>query len=105
MYAERYSLPVFCTETAGNGPPWKRCRWIAETLAQVQSLRAEGVPLVGYTYWPLYSLVAWPYQRGQLPLSRYVLHLGLWDLKPDLQQPGVLRREPTLAVDCYREAV
>lgn len=105
MYAERYGLPVMCTETASNGAPWKRCRWITESIAQIRSLRSDGVPVVGYTYWPLFSLVTWPYLRGKLPLARYILHLGLWNLTPDAEQPEMLRREETSAAAFYRQDI
>lgn len=102
MYARRYGLPVMCTETAGNGAPWKRMRWIVESAQEVSRLRREGVPVVGYTYWPLFSLVAWPYQRSQLPLERYLIDMGLWDLRPDPEEPACLRRIPTKASETFR---
>jgi beta-glucosidase/6-phospho-beta-glucosidase/beta-galactosidase len=105
MYASRYGLPVFCTETASDGPPERRSDWIARSTAAVSLLRAEGVPVVGYTYWPLFSLVGWAYQRSAIPLDRYLLHMGLWDLKPDLQVPENLNRTPTPAADFYRAVV
>lgn len=105
MYAQRYGLPVMCTETASNGPPWKRIRWIEETAQQVNRLRTEGVPVVGYTYWPLFSLVGWAYQRSRLPLENYLIDMGLWDLRPDPNRPDILLRQPTPAVEAYRKIV
>jgi beta-glucosidase/6-phospho-beta-glucosidase/beta-galactosidase len=103
MYAARYGLPVMCTETASSGPIRKRVRWIEESVRQMNRLRAEGVPVVGYTYWPLFSLVGWAYQRGALPLGRYLIHMGLWDLRADGENGEVLRRVPTRAADAYRQ--
>ncbi|HZT42783.1 MAG TPA: family 1 glycosylhydrolase [Chthonomonadaceae bacterium] len=105
MYARRYGLPVMCTETASNGPPARRIRWIEDTVQAVNNLRAEGVPVVGYTYWPLFSLVAWPYQRSHLPLENYLIDMGLWNLRPDPQDASKLRRIPTQAVEAYRRVV
>jgi hypothetical protein len=104
MYAERYGLPLMCTETASNGPAWKRVRWIEATTQEVNRLRREGILLLGYTYWPLFSLVAWPYQRGALPLERYLIDMGLWDLRPDAQHPETLARRATPAVAAFRKA-
>jgi beta-glucosidase len=101
LYAHRYGLPVMCTETASDGSPARRSEWIHATFAAIQTLRAEGVPLVGYTYWPLFSLIAWPYRHGKLPLERYMIHMGLWELR-DGGNEGLLRM-PTSAVDTYRE--
>jgi beta-glucosidase/6-phospho-beta-glucosidase/beta-galactosidase len=105
MYARRYGLPVMCTETASNGPPARRSHWITATATAVNTLRAEGVPAVGYTYWPLFSLVAWPYGRSKQPLERYLVHMGLWDLHADTQRPDLLVRRPTSAVETYRQVV
>jgi beta-glucosidase/6-phospho-beta-glucosidase/beta-galactosidase len=105
LYAKRYGLPIMCTETASNGPPARRSKWIAETATALNALRAEGVPVVGYTYWPLFSLVAWPYVRGKRPLESYLVHMGLWDLHADAQRPDLLVRVPTSAVDTYRHLV
>jgi beta-glucosidase/6-phospho-beta-glucosidase/beta-galactosidase len=105
QYARRYGLPVLCTETASNGPPWKRARWIADSVRQVFALRTASIPVVGYTYWPLFSLVAWSYQRGTLPQENYMVHMGLWDLRPDPEHPGALRRVLTGAADAYKHVV
>ncbi|HZO89572.1 MAG TPA: family 1 glycosylhydrolase [Chthonomonadaceae bacterium] len=105
MYARRYGLPVMCTETASTGLPSKRIRWIEDSVESVYRLRAEGVPVVGYTYWPLFSLVAWPYQRGKLPFEEYLIHMGLWDLREDPEHPGNLRRVRTKTVDAYKQVV
>ncbi|HLK57876.1 MAG TPA: family 1 glycosylhydrolase [Chthonomonadaceae bacterium] len=105
MYARRYGLPVMCTETASAGPPARRIRWIEESARAVNMLRSEGVPVVGYTYWPLFSLVGWAYQRSLLPMERYLIHMGLWDLRPNPQDPSDLRRVPTRAADAYHRLV
>lgn len=102
MYADRYALPVMCTETASNGPPARRVRWIEETAIQIHKMRANSVPVVGYTYWPLFSLVTWAYQRGKLPPDRYLAHMGLWDLRKE-DTSDLLRRIPTSAVAAYRQ--
>jgi beta-glucosidase/6-phospho-beta-glucosidase/beta-galactosidase len=105
LYARRYGLPVMCTETASNGPPWKRVRWIEESVQAVRQMREAGTPLVGYTYWPLFSLVAWPYQRGARPLEQYLVDMGLWDLRPGADPQSGPERRPTRAVDAYRAAI
>ncbi len=101
LYADRYGLPLMCTETASNGLPAARVRWIEQSARAVDELRAEGVPLVGYTYWPLFSLVTWAYLRGALPPDRYLLHMGLWDLQAS-DQGDILERVETVAAQAYR---
>lgn len=103
MYAARYGLPVMCTETASNGPPAWRSRWIEETHGAVRALRREGVAVVGYTYWPLFALIGWAYQRGAKPRDRSLVQMGLWDLKPG--EDGRLERVETPSAGAYRRAV
>jgi hypothetical protein len=62
----------------------------------VKRLRARGVPLVGYTWWPLFALVTWAYRQGTHPPAYYLKQMGLWDLDPELQR----RRTPL--VDEFR---
>src|SRR5690606_27443603 len=78
-------------------------RWLEMSVAAVRRARGRGVPLVGYTWWPLFSLVAWSYRQGTRPLERYWLHMGLWDIDP---RPGAgLRRVRTPLVDAYQALV
>lgn len=105
MYAARYGIPVMCTETADRGHASRRIRWIEVSTSSVDAMRADGVPVVGYTYWPLFSLVSWPYASGTAPLDSYLVHMGLWDLQPDPERPGALDRVPTPAVEAYRARV
>jgi hypothetical protein len=103
QYAQRYpGKPLMITETAGKGTFAKRIKWIDDSVAVVKEARAEGIPLIGYTFWPLFSLVAWAYQKGDRPLADYLLDIGLWDLRPD---PTGLERTETPVVDAYRHAV
>lgn len=59
----------------------------------MRRIRDDGLPLVGYTWFPAFSLVAWSYLTGAKPAEAYMAHMGLWDLRDDGH--GTLRREPT----------
>jgi beta-glucosidase len=59
----------------------------------VTRIREDGLPLIGYTWFPAFSLVAWSYLAGAKPTEAYMAHMGLWDLRADTD--GTLRREPT----------
>ena len=61
------------------------------------------MPLVGYTWWPLFALVTWSYRQGEMPVERYLAQMGLWDLDPDPQ--AGLARLPTPMVDAYRAII
>jgi beta-glucosidase len=66
-------------------------------------LREEGIPLVGYTWWPMFALVTWAYRQGRRPVTDHLAQMGLWDIVPDETDP--LRRVRTSAVDTYQRLV
>jgi beta-glucosidase/6-phospho-beta-glucosidase/beta-galactosidase len=99
MYWERYQRPIMITETASAGSVRRRKAWLDESVADCQKLREQGIPLIGYTWWPLFSLVAWSYRKSQAPLSKYLIHMGLWDLGEGLA------RVRTPLIDAYKETV
>ena len=39
--------------------------------------------MVGYTWWPMFDLVAWAYRQGNREPARYFARMGLWDLDPE----------------------
>jgi hypothetical protein len=81
-----------------------------QVVASSDRLRADGVPLLGITWFPAFSLFSWDYRRGRRAPEAYLSHMGLWDLVPD--ETGVLVRVPTgldarfreLATDSGRES-
>jgi beta-glucosidase len=98
---ERYRLPVMITETSAKADISGRKKWMDETVAAVRKMRLAGIPVVGYTWYPLISMIDWSYRSGRGPLSQYLLHLGLYDAQFDRR--GVLQRQRTDLVDHYRQ--
>lgn len=103
LYAERYELPVMITETSRGGPREDRERWLAESLEVVAQLRGEGVPLVGYTWFPFIALVDWLYREDTAPVSDWLVQMGLVDLELEPGSTTLLRR-PTSLVERFRAA-
>ncbi|MEU9889417.1 family 1 glycosylhydrolase [Sphaerisporangium sp. NPDC051011] len=99
-FAARYGRPVFLTETSRAGTPEQRAGWLRDSIGLVHRLREEGVPVVGYTWWPLFALVDWLYRESTEPVERWLVPMGLYDLEPD--GAGVLRRVPTAAVEEFK---
>jgi beta-glucosidase/6-phospho-beta-glucosidase/beta-galactosidase len=99
--AERTQRPVMLTETSVAGSIPARRRWLDASTAAIARLRASGVPVIGYTWFPAFSLVTWSYRRGRRPIEAYLTHMGLWDLQSDAQ--GRLVRHATSLVDRYAE--
>jgi beta-glucosidase len=86
LYWQRYQAPVFISETASVGSVARRSAWLVESVAAVKRLRAAGVPLIGYTWWPLFALVTWAYRQGGHPPEYYLKQMGLWDLDAKLDR-------------------
>ena len=86
LYWERYHVPLFVAETASVGSVSRRRAWLTDSIAAVRRSRERGVPLVGYTWWPLFALVTWAYRQGTRPAEFYLKQMGLWDLDSDLRR-------------------
>jgi beta-glucosidase len=97
----RYNLPVMVTETSANAPQVGRARWMDETIAAMWRLRERGIPVIGYTWFPMMTMVDWSYRPGDGPVNDYLIHLGLFDSFFD--ENGVLRRQRTPLAERYRE--
>jgi hypothetical protein len=85
------------SETASLGSVSRRQAWLDQSIAAVALLRKKGVPLVGYTWWPMFALVTWAYRQGLRPITAHLAQMGLWDLNENLD------RIPTSLVDTYRK--
>lgn len=114
----RYTgTPMMVTETSAPGDVEVRRRWMKDTLSAVAQVRREGVPVYGYTWFPIITMIGWEYLASGKPLVDHLLHLGLWDSHFD--GDGVLVREetplvkefarhiaggpPRIAADSYRQ--
>ena len=83
------------TETASLGSIRRRLAWMSDSISATFKIR-EQIPIVGYTWWPLFGLIAWSYRQGHRPLEKYILQMGLWNLDSNLN------RIKTSLVDSYR---
>jgi beta-glucosidase/6-phospho-beta-glucosidase/beta-galactosidase len=102
LYWDRYRRPLLISETASMGSVARRMRWLNDSVRAVTRVRATGVPLVGYTWWPLFALITWGYREGSKPAEAYLRQMGLWDLRAG---NGGLERVRTRLVDRFQELV
>ncbi|BDO41183.1 family 1 glycosylhydrolase [Cellulomonas sp. NTE-D12] len=100
-FHDRYGRPVFLTETSSRGDAAAHLAWLEESVTRIVELRAAGLPVVGYTWFPLFDLLDWSYRTGTGPAAQYLEPLGLYRLSPD--PADELRREHTAAVDRFRQ--
>lgn len=95
----RYGRPVMVTETSAPGSHLERSIWMRETLGAVREARAQRVPVVGYTWFPMFTMIEWKYRWSKKGLRDHLLHLGLYDVP---MRDGRMDREPTPLVEGYR---
>ena len=101
-YWRRYGIPLMVTETSARGSEEVRARWLEASVGTVRELRGRGVPVVGYTWFPLFTMIDWRYRFGRGPLAEYYLELGLYSLgDPD----GRARWRATPLVEQYRSYI
>jgi beta-glucosidase len=103
LYDDRYGLPVMVTETSRAGTVQERRAWLRDSLACVEALRAQGIPLVGYTWFPFIALVDWLYRESCAPVDDWLMQMGQVDLAR-IPGGGALERRPTPLVDDFAEA-
>jgi beta-glucosidase len=85
-YHEHTGLPVMITETSDNAPIERRAAWMDDSIRALGEVRAAGLPVVGYTWFPVMSHVEWRWRRGPYDHNAYWCHMGLWDLDERLQR-------------------
>ncbi|MBA3534162.1 MAG: hypothetical protein H0T73_19750 [Ardenticatenales bacterium] len=79
-YYNRYQIPILITETSAVGPDEVRLQWLNASIAAIKQLRSEGIPVYGYTWFPLFTMIDWRYRLGNEPVEHYRLDLGLYTL-------------------------
>lgn len=105
-HARYPGVPLALTETGDPGDVDRRVAWQHASMEVVQQLRAEGLPLVGWTWWALIDFLLWDYREGTAPAPDYLLQHGLWDLVPDGTRPDGLpsyARVRTAAADAFAD--
>lgn len=91
---EHTGADLFVTETSAHGgggaksssvekkAPDMRIAWMDETMEAVAQARAEGLPVLGYTQFPLFTMVDWAYRVDTAPAADYFLNLGMVEVDP-----------------------
>ena len=121
-FAARYGMPMLVSETAVEGDDDHRIAWLDAAAALTHALRAEGIPIIGLVWWPLFDFVDWSWATGEqvieefysridgrvspiVPPPRgaridaYFRRMGLWRLE---SAGADIRRIPTSTAAAFR---
>ncbi len=101
-YYDRYQVPIMITETSAVGSDEVRSHWLRSSVSMIKSLRGEGVPVIGYTWFPLFTMIDWRYRFSMEPLEDFYLELGLYRLNREQHGPRWL---PTNLVPQIKEYI
>jgi beta-glucosidase/6-phospho-beta-glucosidase/beta-galactosidase/glycosyltransferase involved in cell wall biosynthesis len=100
-YYARYALPMMLTETSADGHAINREIWLEQSIDDCRRLREEGVPMLGYFWWPMVDQVDWD---GALTHRVGKIHeVGIFNLQR--QPDGTLQRVSTPLADQYAAIV
>ena len=99
-YYERYNAAIMITETSAVGSEEIRERWLDSSVRVIKEMRSEGVPVIGYTWFPLFTMIDWRYRFSDAPLEDFYLELGLYRINREKEGPRWL---PTPLVDMFRD--
>jgi beta-glucosidase/6-phospho-beta-glucosidase/beta-galactosidase len=70
-FVDRYGLPVLVSETAVEGDDAHRESWLEAVVTLLHDMRAEGVPVTGLVWWPLFDFVDWSWATGDQVIEEF----------------------------------
>jgi beta-glucosidase len=100
-YRERYDGPFALTETSRVGSGDERAQWLVDSVATVEDLRANGMAIAGYIWFPFLGLFDWEYRNVTGPRDPWWLPMGLVDLDPG--PDDTLARRPNAAHSRFQQ--
>ena len=76
---EKYHCPMIITETSIRDDQDMKLRWLRDSAALVLEMRAGGLPLMGYTWFPIIDMYDWSYRINPGPKEDFEARFGFWD--------------------------
>ena len=99
-YWSRYHIPLMVTETSAGGGDEDKLAWLQKSVNDVRRLRAEGFPVIGYTWWPVFDHLDW--DGALLHQTGHIHPVGIYRLE---RRAGRLERIPTGLRDAYKALI
>jgi beta-glucosidase/6-phospho-beta-glucosidase/beta-galactosidase len=97
QYFVRFGRPLVFAETGAPGDDETRIAWLERMVGEIRAVRADGVPVIGMTWWGLIDQVDWASN-----LRRFEYHIDPTGLYRLAWRDGVLERMPTEALAVWR---
>lgn len=97
-YWRRYGLPLMITETSVTGSDADKLDWLRRSVDDCRQLRADGFPVIGYTWWPVIDHLDW--DGAMLHQTGHIHPVGIYKL--ERQRDNRLLRAPTGLRDGFR---
>jgi len=94
-------------ESSGGEKAEDKTLWMNSAAEVIEDLCKEGIPVVGFNWWPLYETIQWEYRDNSKSVMECIYNggwnNGLYLIKEHLD--GTLERVPTDAVKAYKELI
>lgn len=94
-FADRYGLPLLITETSIEGSDDVRTAWLDASVNCVQQLRADGLDVRGYTWWPIMDFVDWSYASEGRNVEEFIVDDAIVTAR-ETSSAGNARKTPFL---------
>ena len=76
---ERYHCPMMVTETSVRDDLVMKEKWLGEASQAVLAEYASGLPVVGFTWFPVIDMYDWEYRVGEGTKDQFKARFGFWD--------------------------
>ncbi len=99
--------PIYLTETSAGLTTEKKIAYMEALYQSVLSMRADGIPIRGVNWWPLFDAIQWDFrEKTSQPVGAFILPGG-WNngLFVSTANGGEIDRVHTPAADSYRDII
>ena len=100
---KRYKRPIFITETSFKGTVEERSEWLLKAIEACNEMIEEGIDLYGFTWFPFFDMVDWPFRTNGLSFKENLATFGLYTLKE--MSDGKIIRIKNLAGESFEKAI
>lgn len=76
---DTYKCPMMITETSIRDDLDMKVRWLSDSTQSVLRLKKEGLPIIGYTWFPIIDMYDWDYRIKKGSKEQFKACFGFWD--------------------------